>query len=82
MGIQSRKGMETHNCRTSREDGIRMGSWTATYGFFVMKQGGVDPDEVQHGGVPILWHNQARRNTKNFRKSYSNEEGEHCVATL
>jgi len=47
-----------------------------------MKQGSVDPDEVQHGGVPILWHNQARRDTKNFRRSYSNEEREYCVVTI
>jgi hypothetical protein len=74
------KGVETHNCRTSREHGIAMASYTGTYGFFVMKHGGVDPDDVQHGGVPILQHSQTCRDTRNFGRSYTKEECEHYVA--
>lgn len=48
------RGVETHNYRTTRERGVPVGSWSRTYRLFVMKHGGVDPDEVDHGGVPIL----------------------------
>jgi hypothetical protein len=74
------KGVETHNCRTSREHDIMRQSWTGTYRFLVMKHGDVDPDEVQHGGVPILLHSQARRDMRNFGRPYSNEEREYCAA--
>jgi hypothetical protein len=70
------KGVETHNCRTSREYGIAMASYTGTYRLVVMKHGVVDPDEVQHGGVPILQHSQARCGTRNLGRSYTNEERE------
>jgi len=59
-----------------------MASQAEAYRFFVMKHGGVDPDEVQYGGVPILRHGQARRDARNFGMSYSNEEREYCVATV
>ena len=31
-----------------------------------MKHGGVDPDEVQHGGVPILQYDQAGHDPRNL----------------
>jgi len=54
--------VETHNYRRSREHGVAVTSWIGTYGLCVIKQGGVYPDDVQHGGVPILHHRQARDN--------------------
>ena len=62
-----RKGAETHNYGSLRERGIAMPSWAGTYRFYVMKHSGVDPDDVQHGGVPILQHSQARRDLRYFR---------------
>ena len=59
-----------------------MKSWTGTYGFCVMKHGGVDPDEVEQGGVPILRYGQARHDTGNFWMSYGNEEREYYVAAV
>ena len=82
MGIQSRKGVETYNCRTSCEHGIAMASWTGAYRFYVMKHGGVDPDEVEQGGVPILQHGQAPRDTVIFEVPYSNEEREYYAAIV
>ena len=82
MGIQTGRGVETHNCRSSRECAVAMASRTGTYRFFVMKCGDVEPDDVQRRGVPILQQNQALRDARNFRRSYSNEEGEYCVATI
>jgi len=82
VGIQSRKGVEMYNCRTSCEHGVTMASWTRAYRFYVMKHGGVDPDEVQQGGVPILQHGQADRDTGNFEMSYNNEEREYYAATV
>ena len=46
-----------------------------------MIYGGMEPGEVQHGAVPILQHSQAHRDTRNFEKSYNNEEREYCVVT-
>ena len=80
--MQSGKGVETYNCRTPREHGIAMASWKGTYRFSVMKHCGVDPNEVQHGGVPILQHSQARQDRRKFGRSYSNEEREYCAATV
>ena len=42
---------------------------------------GVEPGEVQHGGVSILQHSQARRDARNVGRPYGNEEREYCVAT-
>jgi len=81
-GVQCGKGMGTHNCRTPREHGIVTASCTVTYRFSVMKHCGVDPDEVQHRGVPILRHSQVRRNRRYFWRSYSNEEREYCETTI
>ena len=52
-----------------------MASWAGTYGFCVMKHGDVDPDDVYHGGVPILRHGQDHRDSI-FWMTYSNEERE------
>jgi len=52
--IGSRRGVETHNYRISREHGIAVSLWTGTYRFLVMKYCGVEPDEIKHRGVPIL----------------------------
>jgi len=79
--IGSGRGAETHNCRTSRERGMVMASWIGSYGFPIMKHCGVEPDEVKQGSIPILRHNQARRNRRNSGRTYSNEEREYCVAT-
>ena len=54
--MQSRKGVETHNCRTSREHGLGTASWTRTYRFLVMEYCGVEPNEIKHRGVPVLRH--------------------------
>ena len=81
-GMQCRKGVGTHNCRTPREHGIAMTSGTGTYGFSVMKHCGVYPDEVKYRGVPILRHSQVRRNRWNFLRSYSNEEREYCETAM
>ena len=59
-----------------------MGSWAVTYGFCVMNHDNIYPDDIRHGGVSILQHSQARRDTKDFGRSYSNEEGEYCAATI
>ena len=48
------KGVQTHNYETSCEHGITMASWTGAYRSYVMKHGGVHPDDVYHGGVPVL----------------------------
>ena len=82
MRIRGGKGVGTHNCRTSREHGIAMVSWTGTYRFSVMKHCGAEPDEVQHRGVPILRHSQVRRNRSDLGWPYSNEEREYYVATV
>lgn len=66
MGIQSRKGVETHNYRAPREHSIAMTSWTVTYRFYVMEHGGVDPDEVEYWGIPNLQHSQVRRDPRKF----------------
>jgi hypothetical protein len=55
---------------------------TGAYRFSVMKHGGVDPDEVEHGYVPILQHSQVRRNTRGFGRPYTNEEREYCVTNI
>ena len=81
-GIQRGKGVGTYNCRTPREHSVAIILWTGTYGFTVMKHCGVDPDEVQYRGVPILRHSQVRRNRWDFERSYSNEEREHCETTV
>ena len=47
-----------------------------------MKHGSVDPDEVYHGGVPILQHSQTRCDMENFERSYNNEEREYCLTTM
>lgn len=80
--IGSGRGVGTHNYRTPREHGIGMAPWTETYGFSVMKHRGVDPDEVQQGGVPILQQGQAHLNRRNSGRLYSNEKREYCVATI
>ena len=47
-------GMGTHNYRRTREHRTIVASWIRTYRNSVVKQGDVDPGEVQQGGVPIL----------------------------
>ena len=56
--------------------------WAGTYRSYVMEHGGVDPDDVYHGGVPILQHGQARRDPRYFGMPYGNEEREYWVATV
>jgi len=82
VGVKSGKRVGTHNCRTPREYGVAMASWTGTYRFVVMKHCCADPDEVQHGDVPILQHCQVRCNMRDFGRSYSNEEREYCETTI
>jgi len=61
--------------------GIAVVLWVGTYGFHIMKHGDVGPDEVQHGGVPILQHSQARHSLRHFEMSYSNKQREYCRAS-
>ena len=64
-----------------QDDPVRMvrgGIVNGTHRFYVMEHGGVDPDEVQHGRVPVLQHSQARHDPRNPRMSYSNEKHEYC----
>lgn len=81
MGMQSGKEMKTHNYRTPHERRIVMTLWTGTHGLCIMKHGDVDPDEVQHGGIPVLQHGQARHGLRDFGTSYSNEQYEYCIKT-
>jgi len=48
------KGAETHSSSRSREHGIVVTLRIWTYRFCVIEHDDVDPDEVQHRGVPIL----------------------------
>jgi len=66
----------------TREHGIVAPVGAVTYRFRVVEHGGVAPDEVQHGGVPVLRHGQARKNLTHFGKPYSNEQHECCRAIV
>ena len=71
-------GAETHSYRRSHERDIVVVSWTGTYRLGIMKQDSIDPDNVDHGCVPILQHSQARYSLRQFGMSYGKEQHEYC----
>jgi len=61
VGMQGVNREGTHNYRP-RENGVAVASWTETYRLCVIIHSGVGPDEVHHGGIPILRDRQVYHN--------------------
>ena len=59
-------GVATHNYGRRREYKAAVMSRTGTYRLAVTKHDHVDPDEVQHGSIPILRHCQAGHSLRRF----------------
>ena len=77
MGMQGMERERTHSCG-SREHGVGVFTWTETYRFCVIMRGGGGPDEVQHGGIPILQDCHANHNLRHFGTSYGDEQYKYC----
>ena len=73
--------METHSCIRSYERGIAAVSWAGTYRLGIVEQDNVNPDKVDHRGIPILQHGQTHQSLGHFGMSYSKEQREYYRAT-